>query len=123
VYHKESLLLLALLRTLWRQSYQELHDWWCAWPALALACGLPPGPDGQPWEPQASMFSFSCSGQEERESARLTPVRRESAVSQKIPAVLSPMMTDHVVRLPSVSPRSKANSAPPPKRGLTHIPI
>jgi hypothetical protein len=40
IYTEESLLLLALLRTLWRLSYQELHDWLCAWPALA--CGLPP---------------------------------------------------------------------------------
>jgi hypothetical protein len=40
-------LVLALLRTLWRLSYQELHDWLCAWPALALACGLPLGPDGR----------------------------------------------------------------------------
>jgi hypothetical protein len=43
-YTQESLLLLALLRTLWRLSYQEVHDWLCAWPALALACGLPLGP-------------------------------------------------------------------------------
>jgi transposase len=46
VYTEETLLLLALLRTLWRLSYQELHDWLCAWPALALACGLPLGADG-----------------------------------------------------------------------------
>lgn len=26
-YSEESLLLLALLRTLWRLSYQDLHDW------------------------------------------------------------------------------------------------
>src|SRR5262249_150004 len=38
-YREESLLLLALLRTLWRLSYQDLHDWLVAWPALALACG------------------------------------------------------------------------------------
>ena len=37
VYSEEALLLLALLRTLWRLSYQELHDWLSAWPALALA--------------------------------------------------------------------------------------
>jgi hypothetical protein len=43
IYQEESLLLLALLRTLWRLSFQELHDWLCAWPALALACGLPRG--------------------------------------------------------------------------------
>jgi hypothetical protein len=43
VYTEESLLLLALLRTLWRLSYQELHDWLVDWPALALACGLPCG--------------------------------------------------------------------------------
>lgn len=41
VYQEESLLLLALLRTLWRLSYQDLHDWLVDWPALALACGLP----------------------------------------------------------------------------------
>src|SRR5579859_2272239 len=32
LYREESLLLLALLRTLWRLSYQEVHDWLCAWP-------------------------------------------------------------------------------------------
>ncbi len=41
VYAEESLLLLALLRTLWRLSYQDVHDWLVDWPALALACGLP----------------------------------------------------------------------------------
>lgn len=35
------------LRALWRLSYQELPDWLCAWTALALACGLPLGPDGR----------------------------------------------------------------------------
>jgi hypothetical protein len=56
-YTEESLLLLALLRTLWRLSYQEIHDWLCAWPALALACGLPPGPDGQPRVPSKAQQS------------------------------------------------------------------
>lgn len=51
VYSEASLLLVALLRTLWRLSYQEVHDWLCAWPALALACGLPLGPDGRPRVP------------------------------------------------------------------------
>jgi len=46
IYSEESLLLLALLRTLWRLSYQEVHDWLVAWPALALACGFPLGADG-----------------------------------------------------------------------------
>jgi hypothetical protein len=41
VYREESLLLIALLRTLWRLSYQDMHDWLVAWPALAEACGLP----------------------------------------------------------------------------------
>jgi hypothetical protein len=54
VYSEASLLLVALLRTLWRLSYQEVHDWLCAWPALALACGLPPGPDGRPRVPSVS---------------------------------------------------------------------
>jgi Transposase DDE domain len=53
-YSEESLLLLALLRTLWRLSYQDMHDWLVAWPALALACGLPPGTDGQPRVPSPS---------------------------------------------------------------------
>jgi hypothetical protein len=47
IYSEASLLVLALLRTLWRLSYQEFHDWLCAWPALALSCGLPLGPDGR----------------------------------------------------------------------------
>ena len=47
VYREESLLLLALVRTLWRLSYQEVHDWLVAWPTLALACGLPLGRDGR----------------------------------------------------------------------------
>jgi hypothetical protein len=45
-YSTESLLLIALLRTLWCLGYQEMHDWLVAWPALAVACGLPTGPDG-----------------------------------------------------------------------------
>jgi transposase len=57
VYSEESLLLLALLRTLWRLSYQEVHDWLVAWPALALACGLPLGRDGQPRAPSTAQQS------------------------------------------------------------------
>jgi len=53
-YSEESLLLLALVRTLWRLSYQDLHDWLLAWPALALACGLPSDAHGQPWVPSSS---------------------------------------------------------------------
>src|SRR5437868_4424875 len=41
IYREESLLLIGLLRTLWRLSYQDMHDWLKSWPALALACGLP----------------------------------------------------------------------------------
>src|SRR5881398_1489766 len=41
IYSEESLLLIGLLRTLWRLSYQDTHDWLTSWPALALACGLP----------------------------------------------------------------------------------
>lgn len=43
------MLLLALLRTLWRLSYQELREWLCGWPALA--CGLRLGIDGRPRVP------------------------------------------------------------------------
>jgi hypothetical protein len=39
-YREESLLLIALLRTLWRLSYADMRDWLRAWPALALACGV-----------------------------------------------------------------------------------
>ena len=53
-YREESLLLIALLRTLWRLSYQDMHDWLRAWPELARACGLPDGPDGQPLAPSPS---------------------------------------------------------------------
>jgi transposase len=53
-YSEESLLLLALLRMLWRLSYQDLHDWLVAWPALALACGLPAAAHGRPWVSSAS---------------------------------------------------------------------
>src|SRR3989440_7356358 len=45
-YREESLLLISLLRTLWRLSYQDMHDWLTSWPALALACGLPGEKDG-----------------------------------------------------------------------------
>src|SRR5256885_4049600 len=48
IYREESLLLIALLRTLWRLSYEDMRDWLRAWPALALACGLPLGKDDQP---------------------------------------------------------------------------
>ena len=50
-YREESLLLIALLRTLWRLSYVDMRDWLRAWPALALACGLPLGKDGSPRVP------------------------------------------------------------------------
>ncbi|HWS84418.1 MAG TPA: hypothetical protein VN207_09195 [Ktedonobacteraceae bacterium] len=45
-YSEESLLLIGLLRTLWRLSYQDMHDWLKDWPVLALACGLPLDKDG-----------------------------------------------------------------------------
>ena len=53
-YSEESLILIALLRTLWRLSYQDMRDWLRAWPALARACGLPDGEDGQPLAPSPS---------------------------------------------------------------------
>src|SRR5579859_2625582 len=55
-YSEESLLLIALLRTLWRLSYQDVHDWLVAWPALATACGLPPDATGQPRVPSPSQM-------------------------------------------------------------------
>jgi hypothetical protein len=53
-YTEESLLLIALLRTLWRLSYQDMHDWLVAWPALAEACGLPRDRQGRLLVPSAS---------------------------------------------------------------------
>lgn len=50
------MLLIALVRTLWRLSYQDMHDWLIAWPALALACGLPRDATGQPRVPCASQL-------------------------------------------------------------------
>jgi hypothetical protein len=53
-YSEESLLLIALLRTLWRRSSADMRDWLRAWPDLARACGLPDGPDGRPLAPSPS---------------------------------------------------------------------
>ena len=53
-YSEESLLLISLLRTLWRLSYQDMHDWLKSWPALVLACGLPLDKHGQPRIPSPS---------------------------------------------------------------------
>ncbi len=50
-YTEESLLLIALLRTLWRLSPRAMTDWLRAWPALAFACGLPARDGGTPWAP------------------------------------------------------------------------
>src|SRR5690349_17094329 len=55
-YREESLLLIALLKTLWRLSYQDVHDWLKSWPALALACGLPLDSQGQPCIPSPSQL-------------------------------------------------------------------
>src|SRR2546426_12239957 len=55
-YREESLLLIALLKTLWRLSYQDMHDWLASWPALALACGLPLDADGKPRIPSPSQL-------------------------------------------------------------------
>jgi len=54
VYQEASLLLIALLRTLWRLSYQDMHDWLVAWPALAAVCGLPRDAAGRLRVPCAS---------------------------------------------------------------------
>ncbi len=61
-YSDESLLLIALLRTLWRLSPRAMTDWLQAWPALAFACGLPARADGMPWVP--------CPSQQWKRAAR-----------------------------------------------------
>ncbi len=53
-YSEESLLLISLLRTLWRISYQDMRQWLKSWPALALACGLPLDQEGKPQVPSPS---------------------------------------------------------------------
>ena len=53
-YSEESLLLIALLKTLWRLSYQEMYGWLRNWPAQALACGLPLDAAGNPRIPSPS---------------------------------------------------------------------
>ena len=57
LYSDASLLLIALLRTLWRLSLQDLHDWLVSWPALALACGLPSDARGHPRVPSPATMS------------------------------------------------------------------
>src|SRR2546421_1987562 len=57
IYSEESLLLIGLLRTLWRLSYQDMHDWLKSWPALALACGLPLDKQGRIRVPSKSQQS------------------------------------------------------------------
>jgi hypothetical protein len=42
-YSDATVLLLALLGRLWRLSTREVCAWLAHWPALATACGLPPG--------------------------------------------------------------------------------
>jgi hypothetical protein len=52
----ESLLLLALLRTLWRLSYHDLHEWMVAWPALA--CAVPTDASGRVLVPGAPQLCW-----------------------------------------------------------------
>lgn len=42
-YADGSVLLIALVARLWQLSTREVCDWLDRWPALAAACGLPPG--------------------------------------------------------------------------------
>ena len=66
-YSDESLLLMSLLRTLWRLSYQDMHDWLKSWPALCLACGLP-------WDKQGQLRVPSPSQQCKRRQAAGAPL-------------------------------------------------
>jgi hypothetical protein len=66
VYTEESLLLVVLLRTLWRLSYQDVHDWLVAWPALALAYGLPRDARGRMHCPVRPSNASAPSGPERR---------------------------------------------------------
>ena len=53
VYSHASLLLIELLRTLWRLSLRDMHDW----PALAAACGLPADAQGRRQTPSPGTTS------------------------------------------------------------------
>lgn len=57
VYTDATLVLIALLRTRWRLSLQDMHDWLVSWPALALACGLPVDALGCPQVPSPATMS------------------------------------------------------------------
>ena len=73
-YRDESLVLIALLKTLWRLSYQNVHDWLQSWPALALAVACR-------WEPRESrVFPAppNCANAGKRQE-RL-PLRRSSCL-------------------------------------------
>ena len=56
-YTDASILLMALLRTLWRLTYEEVQHWLQDWPALALACGFALDTQGHPRVPSKSLQS------------------------------------------------------------------
>jgi transposase len=56
-YSDAILVLIALLRTHWRLSLQDMHDWLVSWPALARACGLPSDAAGRPRVPSPATMS------------------------------------------------------------------
>ncbi len=77
IYSEESLLLIALLRTLWRLSYEDMRDWLRDWPALALACGLPLGKDGRDsLEPQTAEELFLSASHLDQRGVRQTQLHR-----------------------------------------------
>ena len=79
-YSDASLLLLALLRTLWRLSLRDLDDWLVSWPALALACGLPVDAQGRPRVPSPATMSKRAG----RLGAPASEVRFVQAVRQAL---------------------------------------
>ncbi|HEX5505991.1 MAG TPA: hypothetical protein VFW96_25460 [Thermomicrobiales bacterium] len=74
VYPEEALLLITLLRTLWRLSSRDRREWLVAWPAPALARGLPQGPAGR-----------ACPAPASRASAPAPPLRRRSTCASSWP--------------------------------------
>src|SRR5262249_12611134 len=75
-YREESLLLIALLKTLWRLSSQDVHAWLESWPALALACGLPLRADGTP-----ALLNCANAGKQQE----LLPLKRSSCSRSGVP--------------------------------------
>ncbi len=114
-YSEESLLLIGLLRTLWRLSYQDMHDWLKSWPALAFACGLPLGKDGHVRVP--------CKSQQcKRRHAAGAPVHESLFVLTVVQAIRRRLIGARDLIIDS-APIQGARDAAIPMRPLGTLPL